>query len=130
MRADVDVNKLVGPILVGTWLNAMMYFLVLTQACYYFKTYSGERLLIKVTVLAALACDTLTTMAACASSYLATESLLKYNTGLSAALVQTFMLNRYWSLTRRKIVVVIIAGMILSSRSISSIFLSLLNRKL
>ncbi|KAK7452094.1 hypothetical protein VKT23_012199 [Stygiomarasmius scandens] len=138
----------------------MFYVLAITQIFRYFKVYTNDRL-IKITVSAALVCDTLTTMAACANSYIysvvvqgeftsstSSEALfavylgisnlstfffnlpgdtlslvVQYwpspiyliSTGISATLVQTFMLNRYWNLTRRKIVTLAIVVMILAS---------------
>ncbi|THV00032.1 hypothetical protein K435DRAFT_855137 [Dendrothele bispora CBS 962.96] len=127
-----DLNDVLGSLLIGTWLNAMLYMLEILQVYRYFDNYTTDRLIFKIAVIAVFLLDTLCTIAACASVYLK-YSVLHWGdeiylqqqywpipvylvtTGTCASVVQIFMLSRYWHLTRRKLVTCIIAFMILIS---------------
>ncbi|KAF5364801.1 hypothetical protein D9758_009321 [Tetrapyrgos nigripes] len=127
----INLHKVLGSTLIGTWLNLMLYVLVIDRAVHYFQRYRTDRILIKIAVFAALASGTATTIAACGDVYFDAvtfqgnmralqtpkwpRSVYLASTGISAAIVQTFMLHRYWSLTRRKVVTSAVGLVILLS---------------
>ncbi|KAF5364795.1 hypothetical protein D9758_009324 [Tetrapyrgos nigripes] len=127
----INLHKVVGPMLIGTWLDLMLFALVIDRALYYFHHYYTDRMLAKITVFAALACDMATVISECADVYLNTvtfqgntgaiqsrqwpRSLDLASTGFSASIVQAFMLHRYWTLTRRKVLTSAVGLVMLSS---------------
>ncbi|KAF5353749.1 hypothetical protein D9758_008690 [Tetrapyrgos nigripes] len=129
--ANVDLNDVLGSILIGTWLNAMLYMLEITQVIHYFQNYSNDRPIFKIAVATVFILDTVCTVAACASAYLYSVvhwgdraylaqqywpiPMYIVTTGTCGAIVQFFMLSRYWILTKRKAVAsVIIIGIIVT----------------
>ncbi|KAF5332906.1 hypothetical protein D9758_016999 [Tetrapyrgos nigripes] len=74
----------------------------------YFRRYPADKIPVKVAVLLAVVCDTLIAVAgptpiSCIAS------------GISGAIMQIFMLNRYWVLTGQKFIVITIGHIILTS---------------
>ncbi|KAF5364740.1 hypothetical protein D9758_009331 [Tetrapyrgos nigripes] len=70
MRIDHRSSSANRTKLIATWLNLMLCVLVIDRALYYFRHYHTDRILVKITVFAALACDMLTIIAECADVYL------------------------------------------------------------
>ncbi|KAF5363067.1 hypothetical protein D9758_012668 [Tetrapyrgos nigripes] len=120
----INLHKILGPRIIGAWLNLMLYVLVIDRALHYFQHYPTDKILLKITVFATLGWDTAMTVASCADVYLnavifqaaierrsennllinllfgdgRTQSIYLASTGISGAIVQTFMLHRYWAL--------------------------------
>ncbi|KAK7464843.1 hypothetical protein VKT23_006048 [Stygiomarasmius scandens] len=98
----------------------MLSVLEWTQAYDYFRNYPSDFLFVKITVIAVLFSNTVTTLAACAFCYIysvihfgdtASLHLLfwpapvyLFSSGIAIGGVQIFLLNRYWSLTKNKCV--------------------------
>ncbi|KAF5346593.1 hypothetical protein D9758_013460 [Tetrapyrgos nigripes] len=67
---QINLHKVIGPMLIGAWLNLMLFVLVINQALYYFRHYPIDRILVKIAVFAVLVCDMGTIIAGCADAYL------------------------------------------------------------
>ncbi|KAF5364781.1 hypothetical protein D9758_009326 [Tetrapyrgos nigripes] len=73
MRIDHRSSSMNRTTLIGTWLNLMLFALVIDRALYYFCHYHTDRIFVKIVVFAALACDTAATIAECADIYFIQE---------------------------------------------------------
>ncbi|KAJ7254246.1 hypothetical protein C8J57DRAFT_1722206 [Mycena rebaudengoi] len=107
---------IIGPLLTGTWLNSGLYAVELTQVAYYFTHFPNDSLMTKLFVGAVLIADATSMIAiyACVYlyaviywgdlPYLATQNLpipiFICSTGLVASLVQSFLVLRYWRLSK------------------------------
>ncbi|KAF9033312.1 hypothetical protein BDZ89DRAFT_558356 [Hymenopellis radicata] len=110
------INKALGALLIGTWVNTLLYFLETQQVVHYFRHYKKDNLLFKFLVTLVFCIDTLNTLANYACVYLYTiihwgdmEYLQNQYwpipvhlsaTGASAAVVQTFLITRFYTLSR------------------------------
>ncbi|SJL10537.1 uncharacterized protein ARMOST_13924 [Armillaria ostoyae] len=133
-------DKLLGSLVVGSYVNAMLYILEIIQASsisttrplrtkltlpfwqviYFFNHYRRDRPLIKAGIIISLVMDTVCTISqfACVYLYCVTnwgdESYVfdQYwpiptyllSTGVTTAVVQSFLIYRFWSLTRQWII--------------------------
>ncbi|KAF5364783.1 hypothetical protein D9758_009318 [Tetrapyrgos nigripes] len=133
MDLTPNLHKVLGTTLVATWLNLMLYVLVIDRVSNsstfnsfqnsgapYNYHYHTDKILFRIAVLATLVCDTATTIAACVDTYINAvtfqgnisalqtrtwpRSLYLASSGISAAVVQAFMLYRYWSFHTRTMV--------------------------
>ncbi|KAF9268422.1 hypothetical protein L218DRAFT_995141 [Marasmius fiardii PR-910] len=109
-----------GGVLGGSWANTMFFALELTGIYRYFSRYPNDPIYLKLMVALALILDTLGTVISSAAVYLYTVThwgdvsyLAKQDwpipafsvlTGLSALLVQSFLIHRYYALSRNIIV--------------------------
>lgn len=116
----VALDTTLGALLIGTWVNAMLYMLQIMQTCKFFTVFSNEHKVIKAVVAGALFADTLGTMNVCACVYLYCIShwgdwnyILNQNwsvpayvilSGISACITQLFLTWRFWILTRNRFV--------------------------
>ncbi|KAJ7268582.1 hypothetical protein C8J57DRAFT_346782 [Mycena rebaudengoi] len=107
---------IIGPLLTGTWVNSGLYTVELIQVAYYFTHFPNDSLMIKLFVGAVLIADMTSMIAiyACVYlysvthwgelPYLATQNLpvpiFIFSTGLVASLVQSFLVLRYWRLSK------------------------------
>ncbi|KAK0219772.1 hypothetical protein EDD85DRAFT_988748 [Armillaria nabsnona] len=113
-------DKLLGSLVVGSYVNAMLYILEIIQVIYFFNNYRRDRPLIKAGIIISLIMDTVCTISqfACVYLYCVTnwgdESYVfdQYwpiptyllSTGVTTAVVQSFLIYRFWSLTRQWII--------------------------
>ncbi|KAF9460880.1 hypothetical protein BDZ94DRAFT_866584 [Collybia nuda] len=124
----------IGALLIGTYINLMLYTLELVQFYHYFRT-SGrakeDRVTIKFAVIFTMVLDTLSSLASCATVYLYTivfwgnlpalgreywpMFVVIALTGTGTFVVQLFMLQRYWRMTAHHIVVVLISLFMIAS---------------
>ncbi|KAF5340083.1 hypothetical protein D9758_013145 [Tetrapyrgos nigripes] len=128
----MDVNAMLGTTLIGTWVNVMLYMLEIIQIYKYFTHYySSDRRVFQVAVIIVFLVDTVCTIAECAAFYL--YSVVHWgepdymngmpwpipvyvaSTGITALIVQVFMLHRFWVLTRRVALACGIALMVITA---------------
>ncbi|KAK7462380.1 hypothetical protein VKT23_007979 [Stygiomarasmius scandens] len=116
----MNLNEMLGTILLGTWANAMLYMLEIIQLYKYFthgrSTTSSDRIVFKIVAMVIFLADTVCTIAECAIFYL--YSVVHWgepqfiaimlwpvpvylaSTGVTGTVVQMFMLYRYWKLNK------------------------------
>ncbi|KAJ7815180.1 hypothetical protein B0H14DRAFT_3476452 [Mycena olivaceomarginata] len=114
------LDKVIGALLVETWANSFLYMAELIQVMYYFKHFKHDGWKLKTLVWVAFLLDTVSTLGDYAGVYLYTTShagdlvyladqhwpvpLHLFTSGVSAVLVQSFLVVRYWRLTRNILV--------------------------
>ncbi|KAJ7649370.1 hypothetical protein DFH06DRAFT_1208115 [Mycena polygramma] len=115
-----------GALLIGTWLNSLLYTAEIIQATYYFRHFQNDCWVLKALVTTACLVDALSMLAnyACVylsaiihagdPAYLARQywpvPLYLFTTGLVAALVQVFLAVRYWKLSKNMVITMILFG--------------------
>ncbi|KAJ7577213.1 hypothetical protein C8J56DRAFT_899296 [Mycena floridula] len=121
-----------GSLLIGSWVNTMLYTLEIVAVVTYFsKCARNDPRRILVAVITVFLLDTAGTLAIWLDVYLYTAShwgqvayiktqtwpfsVMLYCTGLTAFLVQSFLIVRYWRFTQQKLVVGILFLPVLSS---------------
>ncbi|KAJ6505894.1 hypothetical protein C8R47DRAFT_1316044 [Mycena vitilis] len=113
-----------GALLIGTWLNSLLYTVEILQAAYYFRRFQNDSWVRKALVITACLVDALSMLANYACVYLATildagdpaylarqywpVPLYLFTTGLVAALVQVFLAVRYWKLSKNMVITMIL----------------------
>ncbi|KAJ7301777.1 hypothetical protein DFH08DRAFT_978466 [Mycena albidolilacea] len=100
MSFNLDI--VLGPLLVGTWANSALYTVEVIQAAYYYRHFKQDNWMWKLLVSSAIAIDSVSMIANYASVYLP-YPLYMFTTGTVAALAQSFLVTRYWLLTRNKV---------------------------
>ncbi|KAK7451307.1 hypothetical protein VKT23_012649 [Stygiomarasmius scandens] len=129
--AAENLDDRLGSILIGAWINVMLYTMEIIQVYRYFRDYPADKRISKLTVISVILTDTICTTSTLITCYLygvlhwgdeqfirqQTVTIPSYllSTGITATIVQIFLLNRYWQLTKRKIVSQLIALMIFIS---------------
>jgi len=114
------LDEVIGGLLIGTWANSFLYMLEIIQAIHYFHYYPGDALIIKGVVTILLVNDGISTLGCFANVYLITVTHWGYieymehqswpmglyltTTALSAAIVQGFLIFRWWSLTKNLLI--------------------------
>ncbi|KAJ6534510.1 hypothetical protein DFH09DRAFT_1180589 [Mycena vulgaris] len=115
-----DLNTTTGALLIATWANSFLYMAELIQARYYFRHFKHDNWKLKTLVSVAFLLDTVSTVGdyACVYLYTITHAgdpgyladqhwpilLFLFTTAVTAILVQTFLIVRYWSFTRNILV--------------------------
>ncbi|KIK56839.1 hypothetical protein GYMLUDRAFT_75909 [Collybiopsis luxurians FD-317 M1] len=115
----LNFDDLLGTVLIGTWVCSMLYAVILRETWSYFKNYPRDSLGLKLLVAVTVLCDTIALAATYATVYLYTVShwgdlnyltrqywplyTLAISGGISAALVQGFLMARYYLLTRNRL---------------------------
>ncbi|KAF9029063.1 hypothetical protein BDZ89DRAFT_1014737 [Hymenopellis radicata] len=110
------IHKAIGALVIGTWANTFLYFLETQQVVHYFRHYKKDNLLFKFLVTLVFFIDTLSTLGNYACVYLYTIihwgdmdylqnqywpiPVYLSTTGASAAVVQTFLITRFYHLSR------------------------------
>ncbi|KIK56838.1 hypothetical protein GYMLUDRAFT_173632, partial [Collybiopsis luxurians FD-317 M1] len=103
-------------LLIGTWVCSALYSVILRETWYYFKNYSRDSLCLKLLIAVIVLCDTVALAATYTTVYLYAVThwgelnyitrqywplyMLAISSGISAALVQSFLMARYYLLTR------------------------------
>ncbi|KAJ6528135.1 hypothetical protein B0H19DRAFT_1334348 [Mycena capillaripes] len=111
------LDTITGALLIGTWANSLLYMAELMQARYYFRHFKHDDWKLKTFVSVAVLVDTISTLGdyvcvylfhADDPVYLADQhwplSLHLFTTAVIAILVQSFLVVRYWRLTRNILV--------------------------
>ncbi|KAJ6534522.1 hypothetical protein DFH09DRAFT_122172 [Mycena vulgaris] len=115
-----DLNTITGVLLIATWANSFLYVAELIQVRYYFRHFKHDDWKLKTLVSVALLFDTVSTVGdyACVYLYTITHAsdpgylagqhwpivLLIFTTAVISVLVQSFLVVRYWWLTRNILV--------------------------
>ncbi|KAJ7052907.1 hypothetical protein C8F01DRAFT_1375693 [Mycena amicta] len=111
-----SLDIVTGALLIGTWVNSLLYSVELIQVIYYFRSFPNDDWRVKVLVLTTWLIDTVAAVGNYAGVYLYTIThagdelylsvqnwtvpLLVFATGLVAVLVQLFLVVRYWRFTK------------------------------
>ncbi|KAF8910345.1 hypothetical protein CPB85DRAFT_685211 [Mucidula mucida] len=114
------IDKAIGALVVGTWANSFLYMLEIQQVIHYFRHYRNDNNFFKSLVVLVFFIDTLSTFGNYACVYLYTIThwgdreylsnqywpipVYLSTTGASAAVVQTFLITRFWNLSRNHFV--------------------------
>ncbi|KAL8278154.1 hypothetical protein RQP46_009478 [Phenoliferia psychrophenolica] len=110
LAKSLGLDKELGSLLIGSWVNIMLYMFEIMQVSHYSATYKKDSLWIRAGVVVALICDSVCTVVICNLLYLICIShwgdllylvkepplLWRYilATGLTALTVNTFLLYR------------------------------------
>ncbi|KAJ6528060.1 hypothetical protein B0H19DRAFT_1265183 [Mycena capillaripes] len=113
-------DSTLGVLLVGTWANSVLY--TVEAACYY-RDFKQDNWMLKLLVSSAIALDSVSMIANYASVYLSFtgeiwricrtsighfDPLFIFTTGVVAVLAQSFLVTRYWFLTKNKFITLIL----------------------
>ncbi|KAJ7916670.1 hypothetical protein B0H13DRAFT_2658212 [Mycena leptocephala] len=114
------LDTIAGALLIGTWANSFLYMTELIQARYYFTHFKHDDRKLKMLVSVAVLVDTASTVGdyACVYLYTITHAgdlvyladqhwpipLYLFTTAVITFLVQSFLVVRYWSITRNILV--------------------------
>ncbi|KAJ6528234.1 hypothetical protein DFH09DRAFT_1371269 [Mycena vulgaris] len=122
---SLELDSILGALLVGTWANSILYTVEVIQAAYYYRHFKHDNWMLKLLVTSAIAIDSVSMIANYSSVYLYTIThwgnlaylqnqywashfspvpLYVFATGAVAALSQGFLAVRYWLLTRNKFI--------------------------
>ncbi|KAJ7111236.1 hypothetical protein C8R44DRAFT_883063 [Mycena epipterygia] len=95
------LDTIIGALLIGTWADSLLYSVEILQAVYYFRHFKNDSWMLKLLVLSAITIDTVSMLGNYACVYLYWPVILYlFSTGIVAALVQSFLVIRYWSLAK------------------------------
>ncbi|KAF9043503.1 hypothetical protein BDZ89DRAFT_1128215 [Hymenopellis radicata] len=120
-----------GSIVISSWISSMLFMLVIREMIRYYASFQNDALGLKIFVAVAVTVDTTSLIADYADVYLNTVShwgdeefiknqywpvgLYLATTGVTGLLVQSFLVNRYYSLTKNWLVCVFLALCIIAS---------------
>ncbi|PBK68945.1 hypothetical protein ARMSODRAFT_200918 [Armillaria solidipes] len=118
-----------GSILIGTWVSSLLFMLIIQETIRYYRSFKRDSLVLKTFVGVAITVDAVSLIADYADVYLYTishwgdEEFLKNQywpvtlylatTAVTAFLVQCFLVNRYWILTRNIVVASILVLLVI-----------------
>ncbi|KAJ7857174.1 hypothetical protein B0H13DRAFT_2672802 [Mycena leptocephala] len=105
-------------LLIGTWVNSVLYTVEIIQAAYYYRHFKNDTWVLKSLVTTVCAIDTLSMIGnyACVYLYTITHAganqywpvpLYLFTTGVVSALVQIFLVARYWKFTKNMFITMI-----------------------
>ncbi|KAJ7253868.1 hypothetical protein C8J57DRAFT_1658912 [Mycena rebaudengoi] len=132
-----SLDIITGALLIGTWVGSLLYMVELIQAVYYFRHFKHDDWKLKTRVTVALIIDTVSVLSNytcvylgnlmhtyCSGTttgdpvYLANQNwpmpLYIVATAIVAVLVQSFLLERYWRLTKNIIVTLFLGLLIIA----------------
>ncbi|KAJ7023697.1 hypothetical protein C8F04DRAFT_1133689 [Mycena alexandri] len=129
------LDTVTGCLLVGTWASSLLYMVEVIQSFYYFRHFEQDDWKFKALVTVALLIDTLSTVGDYICLYLYTIThagdleyldnihwpipLYGFTTGVLAALVEAFLVVRYWRFTRNTLIALFLSfGIIISFGSV------------
>ncbi|KAF7297502.1 hypothetical protein MIND_00984000 [Mycena indigotica] len=140
MAALSSIITVTGPLLVGSWVNSLLYSAELAQVIRYFTAYPDDEWLVKALVLLCWLIDTAAAIGSYAGVYLYTithvgdmEYLSRQNwtfpfivftTGVVAALVQCFLVVRYMRFSRNvlfSLFLFLVIGLALSASFVAGV---------
>ncbi|KAJ7795920.1 hypothetical protein B0H14DRAFT_3552763 [Mycena olivaceomarginata] len=124
-----SLDTITGALLVGTWVNSLLYTVEIIQIAYYSRHFKNDGWMLKFFVSLTCAIDALAMIGnyACVYLYTITHAgdpgylvnqnwpvpLSLFATGVIAASVQLFLVIRYWKLTKKIFVTLILVLFIL-----------------
>ncbi|KAF7346705.1 hypothetical protein MSAN_01808400 [Mycena sanguinolenta] len=125
------LDNLTGCILIATWASSLLYMLEIIQGLYYFRHFQHDDWKSKTLVTVALVVDSLSFIGdyICVYEYTITHAgdlgylatihwplpLYGFTTGVLGALVQTFLVSRYWRFTHKTVIATFLALAIITS---------------
>ncbi|KAF7349050.1 hypothetical protein MVEN_01426700 [Mycena venus] len=118
-----NLDTTLGALLVGTWAISALYTIEVIQAAYYYRHFKHDNWMLKMLVSSAIVLNSVSMFANYSSVYLYTIThwgdlvyvenqywashfgptpypLYLFSTGVVAALAQSFLVTRYWLLTK------------------------------
>ncbi|KAJ7811074.1 hypothetical protein B0H14DRAFT_1476010 [Mycena olivaceomarginata] len=126
-----SLDTVTGALLVGTWVNSLLYTVEIIQVARYYRNFKSDGWMLKLFVGITCAVDALGMIGNYACVYLYTVThgfdpsyltnqywpvpLFAFTTGITAALVQLFLVVRYWRLTKNVLVVLILSFFVIAS---------------
>ncbi|KAJ7708894.1 hypothetical protein B0H17DRAFT_1174192 [Mycena rosella] len=115
-----QLNKVIGALMLGTFVNSMLYMLEILEVIKYYKGFPKDSKTIKACIFTLVLLDTTCTFAEWACiylygvlhwgdlSYLGYQNLVIpiyiYTSGIIGFIVQNFLISRYYKLTNRRAV--------------------------
>ncbi|KAK0192817.1 hypothetical protein F5146DRAFT_1136639 [Armillaria mellea] len=118
-----------GSILIGSWVSSLLFMLIIQETIRYYRSFRRDSLILKTFVGVAITVDAVSLTADYADVYLYTIShwgdeeflrnqywpvtLYLATTAVTAFLVQCFLVNRYWILTRNIVVASILVLLVI-----------------
>ncbi|KAJ7037269.1 hypothetical protein C8F04DRAFT_1093106 [Mycena alexandri] len=135
------LDTVTGCLLIGTWASSLLYMVEVIQSFYYFRHFEQDDWKFKALVTVALLIDTLSTVGDYICLYLVSFHVLcrtthdcdleyldnihwpiplyGFTTGVLAALVEAFLVVRYWRFTRNTLIALFLSfGIIISFGSV------------
>ncbi|KAK7472350.1 hypothetical protein VKT23_000467 [Stygiomarasmius scandens] len=110
------LDRIIGALMIGTWMNSMLYMLEITQVVRYFQTFPKDTVGLKIVVALLFIIDTTATLCQYIGVYLyavthfgdfvyASASywpipVYLISSGIGGFIVQTFLTYRFWVLSR------------------------------
>ncbi|KAF8200498.1 hypothetical protein K438DRAFT_1965959 [Mycena galopus ATCC 62051] len=127
-----SLDTVTGCLLIGTWASSLLYMVEIIQSWYYFRNFEQDDWKLKTLVTVAVLVDTVSIVGDYIGVYLYTIThagdaeylytshwpipyFYGYSTGVLGALVQAFLVFRYWSFTRKKLIALFLSFAILIS---------------
>ncbi|KAF9031233.1 hypothetical protein BDZ89DRAFT_984848, partial [Hymenopellis radicata] len=120
-----------GSVLIGSWISSMLFMLIILKTITYYSSLKSDSLRLKIFVAFAVTVDTVSLCGDYADVYLYTVShwgdqvflrsqywpfaVYLTTTGITALLSQSFLVSRYYSLTKKWLVAVFLSLCILFS---------------
>ncbi|KAF8217451.1 hypothetical protein K438DRAFT_2006590 [Mycena galopus ATCC 62051] len=115
---------ILGALLVGTWAGSLLYAVEIIQVAYYYRHFKRDNWMLKLLVSSSIVIDSVSMIANYSAVYLYTithwgdlvylnnsywpEPLNVFTTGVVTALAQSFLVARYWLLTKNKCITLIL----------------------
>ncbi|KAJ7348517.1 hypothetical protein DFH08DRAFT_1079946 [Mycena albidolilacea] len=129
------MDRVAGCLLIATWASSLLYMSEVYQALYYFRHFEKDDWKLKTLVTVALVVDTVSTIGDYTCVYLYTITyvgdleylsnghwpipLYVFATGVVGALVQGFLVIRYWRFTRNSLISLVLSlGIIIAFGSV------------
>ncbi|KAJ7798027.1 hypothetical protein B0H14DRAFT_3492973 [Mycena olivaceomarginata] len=119
------LDRITGCFLIATWASSLLYMSEVYQGLYYFRHFEKDDWKVKALVTVALLVDTVSTVSnyICVYLYTITHSgdleylssahwpipLYNFTTGVLAALVQGFLVIRYWRFTQNSLISLVLS---------------------
>ncbi|KAJ7302900.1 hypothetical protein DFH08DRAFT_904619, partial [Mycena albidolilacea] len=119
------LDTITGCLLVATWVSSLLYMSEFYQGLYYFRHFKKDDWKLKTLVTVALLVDAVSIVADYSSVYLYTIThagdleylsnihwpipLYSFTTGVLGALVQSFLLIRYWRFIRNSLISLVLS---------------------
>ncbi|KAJ7829290.1 hypothetical protein B0H14DRAFT_3717621 [Mycena olivaceomarginata] len=119
------LDTITGSLLIATWANSLLYMSEVYQGLYYFRHFKKDDWKLKTLVTVALLVDTVSTVSnyICVYLYTITHAgdleylssthwpipLNNLNVGVLAALVQGFLVIRYWRVTQNPLISLVLS---------------------
>ncbi|KAJ6506903.1 hypothetical protein C8R45DRAFT_1176441 [Mycena sanguinolenta] len=136
------LDTVTGCILIGTWASSLLYMLEILGSVYYFQHFPHDDWKLKMLVTFALVVDSISLVGdyICIYEYTITHAsdleylanvhwpipLFGFTTGMLGALVQAFLLFRYWRFTQKTVIAIFLAlAIIISFGSLFTVSLML-----